>query len=161
MVEAVLYATENPLSASDIASVLGKGKEEVVRAIKGLTRDYRDRATSLTIVRVGIRYKMQLKNEFSEIVVPVSKREINNTELRILGFVAANAGCKRGDVVQRFGESSRKALENLINRKFLSPEKYRNTEIYSVTKEFYRYFNIGKKELEAKVNKLSEVQNGE
>ena len=161
MVEAVLYATENPLSAGDIASVLGEGKEEVARAIKGLTKDYRDRATSLTIARVGIRYKMQLKNEFSEIVTPVSKREISNPELRILGFVAANAGCKRGDIVQRFGESSRKALDDLINRKFLSPEKYRNTEIYGVTKEFYRYFNIGKKELEAKVTRLSGAQNDE
>lgn len=155
-VEAILYASENPLSIADIATVLGENRDEVMKALKALLKDYRKRQTSLDIVRSGIRYKMQLKNEFSEIVTPVSKREISNLELKILGFVAANSQCMRGDIVQHFGDRSRSPLEVLVHRKFLSAKKYRNTELYSVTREFYRYFNINKNELSAKVNNSEE-----
>ncbi len=157
-VEAILYASENPLSIADIAMVLNENKDEVARALKALVRDYRKRITSLDIVKSGIRYKMQLKNEFSEMVAPVSKREISNLELKILGFVAANAQCMRGDIVQHFGDRSRTPLEGLVRRKFLSAKKYRNTELYSVTREFYRYFNINKSELEARSKNTEETE---
>ncbi len=160
-VEAILYASENPLSIADIATVLSENKDEVMKALKALIKDYRKRPTSLDIVRNGIRYKMQLKNEFSDLVTPVSKREISNLELRILGFVAANPQCMRGDIVQHFGDRGRAPLEGLVHRKFLSARKYRNTELYSVTREFYRYFNINKSELESKVKNSEEAENVE
>lgn len=155
-VEAILYASENPLSVADIATVLREDKDGVMKALKTLIRDYKKRATSLDIVRTGIRYKLQLKNEFSDIVTPVSKREVTNLELRILGFVAANSECLRGDIVGHFGERSRTPLEGLVHRKFLNAKKYRNTEQYSVTKEFYRYFNIGKKDLQSRIKAIGE-----
>lgn len=155
-VEAILYASENPMSISDIAMVLGESKDDVIKSIKALIRDYRKRKTSLDIVRTGIRYKMQLKNEFSDIVTPVSKREVSNLELKILGFVAANADCLRGDIISHFGDRSRDPLQELVHRKFLNARKYRNTELYSVTKEFYRYFNIDKKELEKRTGAVVE-----
>lgn len=155
-VEAILYAAENPLSVTDIATVLGEEKNGVMKALKTLIRDYKKRTTSLDIVRTGIRYKLQLKNEFSDIVTPVSKREVSNLELRILGFVAANTDCLRGDIINHFGERSRTPLEELVHRKFLSARKYRNTEQYSVTKEFYRYFNIAKKDLQSRIKIIGE-----
>ncbi len=160
-VEAILYASENPLSVADIATVLNENKDEVMKAVKALIKSYRKRPTSLVIVRTGIRYKMQLKNEFSDIVTPVSKREISNLELKILGFVAANPQCMRGDIVQHFGDRSRTPLEGLVHRKFLNAKKYRNTELYSVTKEFYRYFNINKSELEDRVKNSEETEKNE
>ncbi len=156
-VEAILYASENPLSVADIATVLNENKDEVMKALRALTKNYKKRPTSLDIVRTGIRYKMQLKNEFSDLVTPVSKREISNLELKILGFVAANPQCMRGDIVQHFGDRSRSPLEGLVHRKFLNAKKYRNTELYSVTREFYRYFNINKSELESRVKNSGET----
>jgi segregation and condensation protein B len=156
-VEAILYASENPLSVADIATVLNENKDEVMKALRALTKNYKKRPTSLDIVRTGIRYKMQLKNEFSDLVTPVSKREISNLELKILGFVAANPQCMRGDIVQHFGDRSRSPLEGLVHRKFLNAKKYRNTELYSVTREFYRYFNINKSELESRVKNSEET----
>lgn len=147
-IEAVLYASENPLSADDIAFALREDRIAVANALKKLIRDYKSRKTSLCIVRTGIRYKLQLKNEFSDIVIPVAKREMDSTEVEILGFVAANKGCKRGDIIQKFGERSRETLQRLKSRKFLSAKKYRNTELFSVTKEFFHYFNIDRKSLD-------------
>ncbi len=153
-VEAVLYACETPLSAGDIASLLGEERENVVKAIKSLAREYGKRETCLCVARTGIRYKLQLRNEFTDLVAPVSKREIDPIQLKILGFVAANPGCIRGDIVQRFGEKSRTMIQDLVKRKLLSEKKYRNTDIYDVTREFYRYFNIKKSDLEMKAREM-------
>ncbi len=153
-VEAVLYACETPLSAGDIASLLGEEREIVVKAIKSLAREYGKRETCLYVARTGIRYKLQLRNEFTDLVAPVSKREIDPIQLKILGFVAANPGCIRGDIVQRFGEKSRTLIQDLVKRKLLSEKKYRNTDIYDVTREFYRYFNIKKSDLEMKAREM-------
>lgn len=160
-VEAVLYASESPLSAGDIASLLGEDKDNVVKAIKSITRDYGKRETCLSVVRTGIRYKLQLKNEFTDLVAPVSRREIDQIQLKILGFVAANPGCVRGDIVQRFGERSKQLIQDLVKRKLLSEKKYRNTEIYDVTKEFYRYFNIKKNDLEMKLREMTGEASGQ
>ncbi len=153
-VEAVLYASETPLSAGDIASLLGEERENVVKAIKTLARDYGRRESCLSVARSGIRYKLQLRNEFTELVAPVSRREIDQIQLKILGFVAANPGCIRGDIMERFGEKSKASIQDLVKRKLLSEKKYRNTSIYDVTREFYRYFNIKKNELEMKIREL-------
>lgn len=160
-VEAILYASESPMSVADIAMVLGENKETVMKVLKTLIKAYHKRKTSLDIVRTGIRYKMQLKNEYSDIVTPVSKREVSNLELKILGFVAANANCMRGDIVSHFGDRSRDPLQGLVHRKFLNARKYRNTELYSVTKEFYRYFNIDKRDLENRVSAKGEELSNE
>ncbi len=152
-IEAILYASENPLSADDIAFALREDRFAVATALKKLIKDYKSRKTSLCIVRTGIRYKLQLKEEFSDTVIPVARREMDSTEVEILGFVAANPGCKRGDIIQKFGEKSRETLQRLESRKFLTAKKYRNTELFTVTREFFHYFNVDRKTLERMAGK--------
>lgn len=160
-IEAVLYASENPLSADDIAFALKEDRVAVATALKKLIKEYNNRKTSLCIVRTGIRYKLQLKSEFSDLVIPVSKRELDKTEIGILGFIAANDNCKRGDILQKFGEKSREILQRLESRKLLSAKKYRNTELFSVTKEFFRYFNIDRKSLKKMALSEGKIIEGE
>jgi Predicted transcriptional regulator containing the HTH domain len=149
-VEAILYASEEPISASDISVIINEPKEEVLKAIKEITRNYRKSGSALEIKRTGIRYKIQLNPEYSSIVAPVSRREISPLELKVLGYIAANPGCIRGDVVRKFGEKSREPLAMAIERKFVSSRKFRNTELLTPTREFYRYFNISPKGLQTK-----------
>lgn len=160
-IEAVLYASENPLSADDIAFALKEDRVSVASALKKLIREYNNRKTSLCIVRTGIRYKLQLKSEFSDLVIPVSRRELDKTEISILGFIAANDNCIRGDIIQRFGEKSRETLQRLESRKLLSAKKYRNTELFSVTKEFFRYFNIDRKSLKKMASSEDKITEGD
>lgn len=148
-VEAVLYASDEPISASDISVVINEPKEEVVKAIRDLIKTYRKNGSALVIRRMGIRYKMQLSPEYSSIVTPVSTREIAQLDLKILGFIAANKECKLGDIGRKFGEKGREALNGLISRKFIRTRKFRNTELLSPTKEFYRYFNVSEKKLDS------------
>jgi chromosome segregation and condensation protein ScpB len=160
-VEAVLYASESPMSAGDISSVIGEPREEVIKAIKKLARDYSARETCLAVARSGIRYKLQLRNEYSDIVAPVSRMEIDQVQVKILGFVAANPGALRGQIIQKYGERSRPLIHDLVKRKLLSEKRYRNTEAFDVTREFYRYFNIDRGELVSRIRKTEGEENAQ
>lgn len=154
-VEAILYASEEPISASDISVIINEPKEEVIKAIREINRNYRKNGSALEIRRTGIRYKLQLNPEYGNIVAPVSKREIGPLELKVLGYIAANPGCIKGDVIRKFGEKSRGSISYAIERKFVSSRKFRNTELLTPTREFYRYFNISPKGLQSKTNEVS------
>ncbi|HLH86515.1 MAG TPA: SMC-Scp complex subunit ScpB [Thermoplasmataceae archaeon] len=150
-IEAVLYASESALSVNDIASVLGEDPALVSKELKRLIREYSRRDSALQIARTGITYKIQLRKEFVPVVSPVSKKEFDRLDLEILGFIAANDGCIRGDIINRYGEKARPHIEVLKSRKFISIKKYRNTEKFSVTKEFFRYFSITPEKLKEMV----------
>ncbi|MEM0158896.1 MAG: SMC-Scp complex subunit ScpB [Thermoplasmataceae archaeon] len=152
-IEAVLYASNNPLSINDIASVLGEDPQSVSKELRSLIREYSRRDGALHISRSGITYKLELRKEFLQVVAPVSKKEFDRLDLEILGFVAANEGCIRGDILRRYGDKAKSRLENLRDRGFLSVKKYRNTGIYKVTREFYRYFNITPEKLKESIMK--------
>lgn len=160
-IEALLYATEYPLSISDISIMLMVPKDDVAKSMKQLIREYAKRETSLTIARNGVRYKMQLKDEFVEDVMPVTEREFTKVELNILGYIAANPNCKKGDLNDSFGEKYKEVVDNLKKKRLIASKKYRNTEVYRVSKRFYSYFNVNKEKLESLIERPENGENND
>lgn len=148
-VEAILYATRDPLSISDISSILSEDREIVAKTIRRLMKEYGKRETALRIAKSGIRYSIQLKEEFIPDVSPVMERELTNDELKTLGFVAANPNCKKGDLKLNVGLRTDEVIETLKRKRLIFGRRYRNTEIYNVTKKFFSYFSLDKKRLQA------------
>jgi segregation and condensation protein B len=148
MVEAVLYASNKPLTVRDIAGVLSISTQEVSKEIRKLLKDYARRETSITVVKIGNRYRMQLKEDFLDVVNAVSEPELTNLELSVMGFIAANPSCRRGDLRDKFGYRYDIPLERLKDMKLVHSKKYRNTEILTTGKKFYEYFGIDRIALE-------------
>lgn len=147
-VEAILYASKAPISINDVAILLKEDRNSVARALRSLITDYRKRSTALKIVRTGIRYKMQLKDEFYEIALPVAEPEFSQKEVDILGFIASNPQVMRGVIREYFGERYIDSIIHLKRTGMIKSEKYRNTELFSVTKKFYKHFSVSKEQIE-------------
>ncbi len=147
-IEALLYASETPLSSAELAQIIGVDSAEVYRELRKLSKTYDSIYSALEIRKNGNRYKLQLREEFLDLVIPVSQPEFRNDELMLLGFVAAHPSCKRGDLRVNFGPDFDATVDKFIKRGFLSTERYRNTELFTVTKKFYRYFNITNRQVE-------------
>lgn len=146
-VEALLYATETPISISDMAIMLSSNKDQIVKALKKLTREYNSNNSALEIMRNGFRYKLQLRKEYVQDVQSVSEREFSSVELQALGYIAANSDVKKGDMKLAVGSKYPDCVESLKRKGMIYSRKYRNTEIYNVTKKFYEYFDISKGKL--------------
>lgn len=147
MVEAVLYASDKLLSAKDVAGVLSIPTKDVSKELRKLLKDYGERETSMTIVKIGNRYRMQLREEYLDIVNAVSEPELTNLELSVMGFIAANPSCRRGDLRDKFGDKYAASLEMLKTKKLVHSRKYRNTEILTTGKRFFDYFGIDRNRL--------------
>ncbi len=157
-VEALLYATETPISISDMALMLSSNKDLVMKALKKLTREYNSNNSALEIMRNGFRYKLQLRKEYVQDVQSVSEREFSSTELQTLGYIAANSDTKKGDLKLAVGWRYMEQVESLKRKGMIYSRKYRNTELYNVTKKFYEYFDISKGKLHSLVKKSVDGQ---
>jgi len=160
-VEALLYATESPISISDMAIMLSADKDDVIKALKKLNREYNKNNSALEVVRNGFRYKLQLRKEYVQDVRSVSEREFTGQELQTLGFVAMNPDSKKGDLKINVGTRYPEYVESLKRKGMIYSRKFRNTELYNVTKKFYEYFDISKGKLQSLVKDSVDDHNEE
>ncbi len=149
-VEALLFASKEPMSVGDMSIPLNEDKETVSKALRSLIKDYASRDTALRIAKIGIRYKMEVKDEYVEVAEPVSQPEFPKESQELLSMILTSDGLLRGEVTRRFGDSAEKLISDLKASRIITSEKYRNTEIFRIGKNFYKYFNVSRE----KVNDL-------
>ena len=142
--EALLFASEEPLSLTELSSILLESQDEVKKSLKRLIKSYESRNTSIVISVTGKKYKMTLKPEFNEVVSPVATPELSKEELKALTLIVNSKKAMKGEVNEKLHKRADAVITNLKKLGFIKSEKYRNTEIYKLTGKFYKYFNVKK-----------------
>ncbi len=146
-VEAILYSSKEPLKVSDIAEYLNSDNNTILKCIKDIIKNYSEINSSLTVGQFGNKYKIKLDENFNNVVSPFIDREFNDKELSMLSYIYKNPDVINGDLREKFGYDYKESLEKLKKLKMVSSKKYRNTNKYNVTKNFYLKFNINKRTL--------------
>ncbi len=146
-VEAILYSSREPLKVSDIAEYLNSDNSKILKCIRDIERNYSEIDSSLAVGQFGNKYKIKLNDNFNELVSPFIDREFTDKELSMLSYIYKNPGVINGDLREKFGYDYRESTESLKKLKMISSKKYRNTNKYNVTKNFYLKFNINKRTL--------------
>ena len=67
-IEALLFATDDPIGIKEIASLLMENEDAVKKELKKLMKDYAARETSIAILCTGKKYRMSLKKEYDSIL---------------------------------------------------------------------------------------------
>jgi segregation and condensation protein B len=147
-VETLLFSSRVPLSVKDISDILESPRTETSKILRTLIREYEKRQGAIEIAKLGTKYKIQLKHEYSELADKVAERELNREQLRILGFIVARNRTNRTDLRERFGSRYESLTDTLLDKKFITVKREGNADIFSVTKKFFTYFNVDKKKLE-------------
>ena len=142
--EALLFASEEPLSLTELSSILLESQDEVKKSLKRLIKSYESRNTSIVISVTGKKYRMTLKSEFNEVVSPVATPELSKEELKALTLIVNSKKAMKGEVNEKLHKRADAVITNLKKLGFIKSEKYRNTEIYKLTGKFYKYFNVKK-----------------
>ncbi|MCL4341026.1 MAG: SMC-Scp complex subunit ScpB [Candidatus Thermoplasmatota archaeon] len=147
-VETLLFSSPVPLSVRDISDLLDTPRQETSKILRSLIREYEKRHGAIEIAKLGTKYRIQLRQEYSELADKVAERELNRDQLRILGFIVARNRTNRTDLRERFGGRYESMTEALIQKKFITVKREGNADIFSVTRKFFTYFNVDKKKLE-------------
>ena len=151
IIEAVVYITDEPLSAAQIAAALGQPLELVAQALEELTTEYNRTEHGLTIREVAGGYKMATKPEHHEAVRAFVKGlkpplKLSLPALETLAVVAYKQPVTAPEVMEIRGVQGAGVLKTLIDRKLIAPAGRKNVIgkpiQYKTTKEFLIQFGL-------------------
>ena len=131
IIEAVVYITDEPLSAAQIAVALGKPAEVVAKVLEDLAAEYNKPEHGLTIREVAGGYKMATKPEHHEAVRAFVKNlkpalKLSLPALETLAVVAYKQPITAPEVMEIRGVQGAGVLKTLIDRKLIAPSGRKN-----------------------------------
>ena len=149
-VEAVLFASGEPIAASRLAEVLELDEETTVRLADDLMQEVNTRSGGLLIVRLGDQYQMCTKSSYADYIRKAldirRNTPLSQAAMETLAIVAYNQPVTRAFIDQVRGVDCGAVVQGLA-AKGLIEEKGRlelpgRPLLYGTTADFLRCFGV-------------------
>ncbi len=153
LVEAILFAAEEPMSLPALQALIESPlepitKSDLLEAIKRLTEDCENRGVELQQVASG--YRFQVKQEYADTVIRLweeKPKKYSRALLETLSLIAYRQPLTRAEIEDVRGVTvSSSIVKTLIDRDWIHVIGHRETPgrpaLYATTKGFLNYFNL-------------------
>ncbi len=150
-IEALLFASDLPLSISRLSAITGvDSTRDVKEAIEAIDRFYRDNGRSFEIVEVAGGYQITTLPEYARIVSQLFKNKrksrLSQPALETLAIIAYKQPLCRTDIEMIRGVNSEGVLATLIDRELIQisgrGEGVGRPYLYSTTRKFLEYLGL-------------------
>jgi len=151
MLEAIVYVTDEPLSAQQIAAALGHPLDKIKRLLDELVVEFGKPEHGLTIREVAGGYKMATKAEHHEAVRAFVKKltpplKLSLAALETLAVIAYKQPVTAPEIMDIRGVQGAGVLKTLLDRKLIAEGGRKNVVgkpiLYKTTKEFLLQFGL-------------------
>jgi segregation and condensation protein B len=151
IVEAVIYVTDEPLSADQIATALQQPAARIGQVLEELTAEYNKPEHGLTIREVAGGYKMSTKPEHHEAIRAFVKNlkpplKLSLAALETLALIAYKQPITAPEVMEVRGVQGAGVIKTLIDRKLIATAGRKSVLgkpiLYKTTKEFLVQFGL-------------------
>jgi segregation and condensation protein B len=151
VIEAIVYITDEPLSALQIAAALQQPPEIVGKLLEELAAEYATPAHGLTIREIAGGYKMATKPEFHEHIRAFVKSlkppmKLSLAALETLSVIAYKQPITAPEIMEIRGVQGAGVLKTLIDRKLIAPAGRKkvvgNPIVYKTTRDFLIQFGL-------------------
>lgn len=149
-IEALLFAT-NGLTIEEISKRTKIRKEEVIKILSELEKEYSSDDKGIHIFREGDVWKMSVKPEHTKKIIDIVKPEMPGSILKTLAVIAAKKPIKQSIVVKIRGNKAYEHIRRLEKIGFIKSEKFGNTKILNLTEKFFNYFKVSEPDLKEKI----------
>ena len=148
--EAVLFASGEPISIDRLSQTFEISAEKVVKAMDTLSEEYADYERGLVIVRLEYTYQMTTAQKYAEYIKKAfdirRRTPLSSAALEVLAVVAYNQPVTKSFIEQVRGVDCSGVVSTLVE-KGLIEEKGRlelpgKPLLYGTTKNFLRCFSI-------------------
>lgn len=163
VLEGLLFLVgEDGLSIEDISNILNISKEETLKLIDKLKREYENENRGITINMLGGVYKLTTKIEhkdyYSKLAEVSSMKSLSQSALETLAIIAYNEPITRSEVDELRGVNSTQIIRNLIAKDFIKEvgrsEKIGRPILYGITSQFLDYFGLDSKDSLPKIEDI-------
>jgi len=142
VVEGMLFSADKPLRIADIEEATAMERRTVRSAIKKLASDYRRRNTALEVVKVGSRWTMQVRSEYTPVVRSVAAPEVDPRLLRTLALIAYHQPILQSDLQEMLGPKVYDHVRELKTLGLVHATPKGATKELTTTQKFPEYFGI-------------------
>jgi segregation and condensation protein B len=151
VLEAIVYVTDEPLNAQQIATALNEPVAEVKRLLDKLTDEFNRPEHGLTVREVAGGYKMATKPEHHEAVRQFVKNlnpplKLSLAALETLAVVAYKQPITAPEIMEIRGVQGAGVLKTLVDRKLVTSAGRKavigKPILYKTTKEFLVQFGL-------------------
>lgn len=151
ILEAIVYVTDEPLTAAQIADALGQPRARVAEALERLVEEYAKPHHGLTVREVAGGYKMSTKPEHHEAIRAFVKRlqpplKLSMAALETLAVIAYKQPVTAPEIMEIRGVQGAGVLKTLLDRKLITTAGRKNVIgkpiLYKTTKEFLVQFGL-------------------
>jgi segregation and condensation protein B len=151
VVEAIVYVTEEPVAAAQIAAALGQAEERVKRALDELVAEFAAPAHGVVIREVAGGFKMTTKPEHHEAIRAFVKSlkpplKLSLAALETLAAIAYKQPVTAPEIMEIRGVQGAGVLKTLLDRKLIQACGRKNVVgrpiLYKTSKEFLVQFGL-------------------
>jgi segregation and condensation protein B len=151
VLEAIVYVTEEPLAAAQIADALGEPRDRVEKLLETLVAEFDRPEHGVTIREVAGGYKMGTKAEHHERVRAFVKSlrsplKLSLPALETLAVIAYKQPVTGPEILEIRGVQGGGVLKTLLDRKLIATAGRKNVigkpMLYKTTKEFMMQFGL-------------------
>ena len=151
ILEAIVYVTDEPLSAKQIAEALGQPLDRVRKLLDQLVEEYDKPHHGLTVKEVAGGYKMATKAENHEAVRAFVKNlnpplKLSLAALETMAVIAYKQPITAPEIMEVRGVQGASVLKTLLDRKLITSAGRKNVVgkpiLYKTTKEFLVQFGL-------------------
>lgn len=151
ILEAIVYVTDEPLSAQQMAAALDRPIDVVKRLLDELVADYAAPGHGLSIREVAGGYKMATKAEHHEAVRAFVKKltpplKLSLAALETLAVIAYKQPVTTPEIMDIRGVQGASVLQTLLDRKLIAEAGRKNVVgkpiLYKTTKDFLVQFGL-------------------
>ena len=149
-IEAMLFASGEPLSAKDLASHLEVESDMLEAIIEEMVTDYKEEQRGITLIAIDNGYQLVTKSENADYIQKLLKKNrrqsLSQASIESLAIIAYKQPITRIDIDEIRGVKSESALQKLVEKNLIKDvgrlEVPGRPILYGTTDEFLRQFGL-------------------
>ncbi|HIJ60816.1 MAG TPA: SMC-Scp complex subunit ScpB [Nitrospirae bacterium] len=150
LIEAILFASAEPITIKDIQKVIDINESIIVNAINQLIDEYSNRSSAINIIEIAGGYQMSTKPEYAQWIRKhkrnTQSNKLSQASLETLAIIAYKQPLTKLEIDNIRGVNSDGAVKNLVDRGLIKivgkKEAPGRPFLYGTTRDFLHYFGL-------------------
>ena len=127
---------------AEIESATQLSPDIIRRAIARLKKQYDEVGSSVELVKIGVRYSLQLRKQYSMYGMPFAEVELPKDALKTAAFIAYNQPMLQSELAKSLGSEVYEHIKVLRSANLINAKRSGHTYQLTTSKHFAEYFGI-------------------